>query len=141
MRTRFVLVTVLCLASSGLHAREWFEERRIGTGVDFVHQQGMPMVSVELSPVSVLAWETYAGVGLTYSFGSRVGWNASLGGILVDRVDGDVGTHLNLLFRLSRCDRNICLSFAHVSHGSAIGIEIDKPNSGLNFLFLEYRQR
>jgi hypothetical protein len=33
------------------------------------------------------------------------------------------------------------LSFAHVSHGSAIGIEIDKPNSGLNFLFLEYRQR
>ena len=115
MRRAFVVFMALCLTSGVLHARDWFEERRIGTGFDFVHQQGMPMISVELSPVSVLAWETNAGVGLTYSFGSHVGWNASLGGIVVRREDEDVGTRLNLLFRVSRCGKDLCLSFAHSS--------------------------
>ena len=53
----------------------------------------------------------------------------------------DIGTNLNLLFRLSYCGKRICASFAHISHGGALGIETDKANSGLNFLYLEYRYR
>jgi hypothetical protein len=141
MRQAFVVFMALCLTSGGVHAREWFAERRIGTGVEVVHEQGMAMASMELSPVSVLLWENNSGVGLTYAIGPRVGWNANLGGIVVRREDGDVGTRLNLLFRLSHCEKDVCLSFAHISHGSAIGIRQDAANSGLNFLYLEYRQR
>jgi hypothetical protein len=36
---------------------------------------------------------------------------------------------------------NVCASFAHISHGAALGIETEKANSGLNFLYLEYRYR
>jgi hypothetical protein len=35
----------------------------------------------------------------------------------------------------------VCASFAHISHGAALGIETEKANSGLNFLYLEYRYR
>lgn len=52
-----------------------------------------------------------------------------------------VGTRLNFLFRFSYCGKELCLSFAHISHGSALGISDDEPNSGLNFLLLEYRYR
>lgn len=141
MRRALVVFTALCLASGGVEAREWFSERRVGTGFDVIHQQGMPIVALELSPIAVLAWENNSGVGLTYPIGPRVGWNANVGGILVRHEDGDVGTRLNFLFRFSYCGKELCLSFAHISHGSALGIRDDEPNSGLNFLFLEYRYR
>ena len=140
MRLALLAFTALCLASSALHAQR-FQDRRVGTGVDVVHQQGMPMLSVELSPLTLLAWETNSGIGLTYPIGPSVGWNAAVGGIVVRREDEDVGTRLNLLARLSYCGKDVCLSFAHISHGSAIGIRQDAANSGLNFLYLEYRQR
>ena len=86
--------------------------RRIGAGVDVAHQAGMPMGSVALYPASVLVWEDNWGVGLTYPIGPRVGWSGAVGGIYVYRTDG-----------------------------AALGIETEKANSGLNFLYLEYRYR
>jgi hypothetical protein len=138
---RLIIFAVLCFVSSGLHAREWFKDGRIGAGIDLIHEQGMPMVSAALYPASFLLWDHNFGVGLTYPVGPRVGWNAGLGGVLVRREDGNVGTRLNLLGRLSYCGEKLCLSYAHISHGSALGIRNNDANSGLNFLFLEYRYR
>ena len=141
MRLALIALTALSLASGSLYAAEWFKDGRIGAGLDVVHQAGMPMASVALYPASVLVWEDNWGVGLTYPIGPRVGWSGGVGGIYVHREDDDVGTHLNLLFRLSYCGQEVCASFAHISHGGALGIETDKANSGLNFLYLEYRYR
>jgi hypothetical protein len=141
MRLAFIAFTALSLASGSLQAGNWFEDGRIGAGVDVKNQEGMAMASVALYPASLLVWEGNFGVGLTYPIGPRVGLNGGLGGILVHRKDDDVGTQLNFLFRGSYCGQKLCLSFAHISHGGAIGIETDKANSGLNFLYLEYRYR
>ena len=141
MRFALIAFTALGLASGSLHAAEWFKDGRIGAGLDVAHQAGMPMASVALYPASFLAWEDNWGVGLTYPIGPRVGWSGAVGGIYVHRTDDDVGTNLNLLLRVSYCGQKVCASFAHISHGAALGIETDKANSGLNFLYLEYRYR
>ena len=141
VKRALIAAAALLVASSGLHAAEWFKDGRIGAGADVVHQAGMPMASVALYPASVLVWEDNWGVGLTYPIGPRVGWSGAVGGIYVDRTDDDVGTNLNFLFRVSYCGEKLCASFAHISHGGALGIETDKANSGLNFLYLEYRYR
>jgi hypothetical protein len=141
MRLALIAFTALGIASGSLQARDWFEDGRIGVGLDVVHQDGMPMVSVALYPASVLVWENNWGLGLTYPIGPRVGWSGAVGGIYVPRTDDDVGTNLNFLFRLSYCGQKVCASFAHISHGEALGIATDKANSGLNFLYLEYRYR
>ena len=141
MRHALIAFTTLSIASASLHAAEWFKDGRIGAGADVVHQGGLVMASVALYPASVLAWEEYWGMGLTYPIGPRVGWSGAVGGIYVERTDEDLGTRLNLLFRVSYCGEKLCASFAHISHGAAIGIEKDKANSGLNFLYLEYRYR
>jgi hypothetical protein len=79
---------------------------------------------------------------VSHRFGSRgSGWSASLGGIVVRRTVEDVGTHLNFLLGASHCGEALCLSYAHISHGALLGIERGATNSGLNFLFLEYRLR
>lgn len=117
-------------------------EVRLGAGMDVVHKSGMAMVSLAVRPLSVFVWDNRNyGLGLSYGFGQRVGWNAGVGGMLVRRTDDDVGTRLNLLLRGSYCGQSVCLSYAHLSHGSALGIERRKANSGLNFVFLEYRYR
>jgi hypothetical protein len=141
MRHALIAFTTLSIASASLHAAEWFKDGRIGAGADVVHQDGMVMASVALYPASVLVWEENWGIGLTYPIGPRVGWSGAVGGIYVERTDEDLGTRLNLLFRVSYCGEKLCASFAHLSHGAAIGIEKDKANSGLNFLYLEYRYR
>jgi hypothetical protein len=86
-----------------------------------------------------VVWEDNWGVGLTFPIGPRVGWSGAVGGIYVHRTDDDVGTNLNFLFRVSYCGERLCASFAHVSRGNALGVETGKANSGLNFLYLEYR--
>jgi hypothetical protein len=141
MPARLIAILALCLASFGLHARDWFDDGRLGAGLDIVHQPGMPMASLALYPASFLVWEDNWGVGLTYPIGPRVGWSGAVGGMYAYRTDDDIGTNLNFLFRLSYCGEKLCLSFAHISHGEALGIETDKANSGLNFLYLEYRYR
>jgi hypothetical protein len=142
LRLALIAFTALWLLSvGGAHAGEWFQDGRIGAGIDLIHERGTPMVSAALYPASLMAWNDNFGIGLTYPIGPRVGWNAGLGGILVRREDGNVGTRLNFLLRLSYCGEKLCLSFAHISHGSGIGIRDDAANSGLNFLFLEYRYR
>lgn len=67
--------------------------------------------------------------------------NAGIGAIAARRTDDDVGTHPNALLRGSYCGEQLCLSYAHISHGSSLGIARGKPNSGLNFVYLEYRLR
>jgi len=116
---------------------------RAGAGVDVVKKAGMPMASLSADAFSFLAWDNNLnfGAGLSYPFGRRKGWNGAVGGILVQRLDDDIGTHLNFLFRASYCGEAVCLSYAHISHGSGLGIQTEKANSGLNFVFLEYRLR
>jgi hypothetical protein len=100
-------------------------EIRIGAGVDVVHRAGMPVVSATL--------------GLAYGFGGSTGWRAGIGVLLARRADEDLGTRLNILLRAGYCAKQLCLSYAHLSHGSGLGIRRERANSGLNFLFLEYR--
>jgi hypothetical protein len=136
---RLLLCAALCLCA-GLARAEEVVEMRAGAGLDIVHQQGMAMLSVAVHRVSFLAWNNRNyGLGVTYPFGRAVGWNAGLGGILVRRTDDNVGTRLNLLIRASHCWDVLCLSYAHISHAEALGIRRDAANSGLNFLYVEYR--
>ncbi len=115
-------------------------EIRAGAGIDVIHKRWMRVVSVEIRPASFLAWDNgNYGVGLTYDFGRRTGWNAGIGGIVTRRTDDDLGTRLNLLARGSYCGEHLCLSLSHISHGSGFGIHRHSANSGLNFLILEYR--
>ncbi len=99
------------------------------------------MLSATLDPVALFAWSHNFGVGLAYPIGGRVGWNGGIGAIYVRREDENVGTRLNLLARVSYCGERLCLSYAHISHGAALGIADDVANSGLTFLYLEYRYR
>lgn len=106
-----------------------------------IHKAGMAMGSLALGPFSFYVWDHHNyGASLAYRFGARVGWNAAAGGILVRRTDDDLGTHLNVLLRGSYCGQKLCLSYAHMSHASGLGIERHEANSGLNFVFLEYRR-
>jgi hypothetical protein len=133
-----IAITLLCLAPGFSHAEP---ELRIGAGIDVIHKSGMAMGTVALGPFSFYAWDhNNYGAALAYGFGPRVGWNAAVGGILVRRTDDDLGTHLNLLLRGSYCWQKLCLSYAHMSHASGLGIERQKANSGLNFVFIEYRR-
>ena len=133
-----IAIALLCLAPGSCSAEP---ELRIGAGMDVIHKAGMAMVSAALGPFSLYAWHHHNyGASLAYRFGARVGWNAAAGGILVRRTDDDLGTHLNLLLRGSYCGKALCLSYAHISHASGLGIERGKANSGLNFVFIEYRR-
>lgn len=116
-------------------------EVRLGAGADIVHKHGMAMGSAAAGPFSFLVWDKNFGGALTYNFGPRVGWNAGLGAIIARRTDEDVGTHPNALLRVSYCGEQLCLSYAHISHASGLGIAKGEANSGLNFLYLEYRLR
>lgn len=118
-----------------------FGEVRVGGGVDIVHQPGMEVVTVKLDAMEVLYWEKNFGIGAAYDVGNTVGWQAGLGGIYVAKTDDDVGTRANFLLRGSYCWVRTCLSVRHISHGSSLGIARDRPNSGLNFIALEYRFR
>jgi hypothetical protein len=137
------IAAMLCALSSGLACADEGgapRELRIGVGVDVVKKSSMAMASVKLGPLAVLAWDNdNYGIGATWDFGSRVGWNGGIGGFLARRTDDDLGTRLNLLFRGSFCSEKVCVSLAHLSHGAAAGIAAGKANSGLNFLFVEYR--
>ena len=117
-------------------------EVRLGAGADLIHKEGMKMVGVSVGPASLLAWENdNYGLGLAYRFGPRTGLSGAVGGIVVRRIDEDVGTRLNFTLQASYCGEVLCLSFMHMSHGSSLGLRRDAANSGLNFLFLEYRLR
>ncbi len=114
---------------------------RAGAGVDIIHAQGMAVASLKAGPLTMFAYDEIVGVGLTKDFGRREGWNSGLGALVVTDKSAEVGTHLNFLLRLSYCHRHACLSYAHISHGEGVGIARDRPNAGLNFLFLEYRHQ
>jgi hypothetical protein len=122
-------------------AEDGLRELRIGAGVDFAEKANMAMAAVKLGPLTALAWDNNNyGIGATWDFGSRVGWNAGIGGFVARRTDEDLGTQLNLLFRGSFCTEKVCFSLAHLSHGAGLGVASSKANSGLNFFFVEYRQ-
>ena len=115
---------------------------RVGAGVDVLHERGMAILSVAADPFVLFAWDRFdVGLGASHRFGGLEGWSASAGGIAVRRRDGDLGTHFNFLVGASYCGKAACLSFAHISHGAVLGIERDAANSGLNFIYLEYRLR
>lgn len=140
---RALLVAVL-LAAAPHAASAQGQPRglRVGAGVDVLHEPGMAMLSLAADPFLLLAWDRLdLGLGASYRFGDLEGWSASAGGIAVRRRDADLGTHLNFLLGASYCGRAVCLSFAHISHGAVLGIERGAANSGLNFVYLEYRLR
>lgn len=145
MRTLLVVLLLLgCGVAARCAAQEQGRELRIGAGWDVKHKPTMLMGSLRADPLSLLVWDSGLnfGVGLSHRFGSRGrGWSASVGGIAVRHVDDDLGTHLNFFLGASYCREVFCLSYAHISHGALLGIESHATNSGLNFLFLEYRLR
>jgi hypothetical protein len=128
-----MLVAFPCLAQERTH------DVRLGVGADVLHERGMAMASLSMDAFTLLAWHENFGAGVSYRLGSRDGWYGSLGGIAVRHTNQDLGTHLNFLLRAGYCGERLCLSFAHLSHGAQLGIQRDAANSGLNFLFLEYR--
>jgi hypothetical protein len=136
----FIIAAALCAASSAARAAD--PDLRVGAGLDLIHRRGAFVAAVTYQPVSVYAWDNdNFGVGLTYRFGGPKGLSFNAGGIAVYRTDEVVGTHLNFLGRLSYCGERLCASFAHVSHGRIFGFDKGSPNSGLNFLYVEYRLR
>jgi hypothetical protein len=141
MRAPLVAV-MLAAAPYAAHAHGQPHGLRVGAGVDVLHEHGMAMLSVAADPFVLLAWDRLdLGLGASYRFGDLEGWSASAGGVAVRRTDGDLGTRLNFLLGASYCGKAVCLSFAHISHGALLGIERGAANSGLNFVFLEYRLR
>jgi hypothetical protein len=136
----FFVAAALCVASFATRAAD--PDLRVGGGLDVIHKRGAVMAEVTYQPVSFYAWDNdNFGVGLTYRFGGPKGFSLAAGGIAVYRTDETVGTHLNFLGRLSYCGEKLCASFAHISHGRVFGFDKGSPNSGLNFLYLEYRLR
>ncbi|HEX5477743.1 MAG TPA: hypothetical protein VFX09_07800 [Burkholderiales bacterium] len=137
---RLIVYLLAAMLAGAPAAARAVPELRAGLGADVLLKGGMAMGSLSAGPFSALAWDNHNyGLGLSYRFGDPVGWNAGVGGILVRHLDEDVGTRLNLLLRGSYCGRRLCFSYAHISHGAGLGIEPRKANSGLNFLFLEFR--
>jgi hypothetical protein len=118
------------------------QDVRVGAGLDVIHRRGAVMGALTVRPFSLFAWDNdNFGVGATIPIGGPSGLSAGAGGIVVYRTDGVIGTHLNFLGRVSYCGERVCLSFAHVSHGRVFGFDKGQANSGLNFVFLEYRLR
>jgi hypothetical protein len=140
-RVAFWILVLASLAAPSCRAQAPEHDLRLGGGVDVVHKQGMAMAALSIDNFSLLTWDNHLdfGLGLGFRLGSRLGWNGQIGGIAVRRTDDDLGTHLNFLLRASYCGERWCLSYAHISHGALIGLERSATNSGLNFMFLEYR--
>lgn len=135
----FIAAAVLFAAPA---ARAAEPDLRVGAGLDVIHRRGAVIAAVTLQPVSFYAWDNdNFGVGLTYRFGGPKGLSFGAGGIAVYSTDETVGTRLNFLGKLSYCGEKLCASFAHVSHGRIFGLATHEANSGLNFLYLEYRLR
>lgn len=111
-------------------------DKRLGVGADVVHKPGMGVAELRYDYATALAWRNNYGLGGTYDV-SRGRTEAGLGLIYVRNTDEDLGTNLNFLLRAGYCWPKYCLSIIHISHGSALGIEPDKANSGLNFLIME----
>lgn len=99
----------------------------------------MAVASLRYGPASAFLWHDNYALALTYELRPREGWEAGLGGILVDHTGESIGTHLNAIVRIGYCLKHFCVSAMHISHGSTIGIAREKANSGLNLLMLEYR--
>ena len=130
---------MICAAPA---ARAAEPDLRVGAGLDVIHKRGAVVAAVTFQPASVYVWDNdNFGVGLTYRFGGPKGWSFGAGGIAVYSTDETVGTRLNFLGRLSYCWDKACASFAHISHGRVFGLATHEANSGLNFLYLEYRLR
>jgi hypothetical protein len=132
-----LLLPFACAAADGLIKRDF----RVGLGGEFIHERWTGAMTVKYGAAQGFFWHNNHGLGLTWDFGElkRRGFNAGVGGVVIRETNGSVGTHLNFLFRGSYCRTRWCLSVAHISHGSDLGIRQDKENDGLNFLFLEYR--
>lgn len=136
------LAALLCLLPACAVAdNELIGDLRVGAGADILHEQGLAMASVSLYPATVMAWHDNYAVALAWPFGKRKGWNGNVGLLYLDHKMRGLGTNLNLVAQISYCGGRFCLSGAHISHAAGIGIEKDKPNSGLNFVFLEVRLR
>ena len=114
-------------------------DARIGVGTDVIHKRYTLGGMAKYGPLSAFVWDANYGIGATLEMGRKVGWNAGLGMIVVRQTDDTIGTHLNFLIRGSYCLRKACLSAAHISHGSDLGIAAHRENDGLNFIYLEYR--
>ena len=137
-----VLTLFFTSAAHALNCCSNFGQGRVGAGLDFIHEKGMPVANVSLYPASLYAWRGNFGVALAYPIGNPRRFNAELGGIAVYNLDENVGTHANFFTRLSYCREKACLSFAHISHGGGLfGIRSEVANKGFNFLFLEYKYR
>ena len=146
-RPALVACVLLCLASAAAHGADLgalFADKRVGAGVDVVHDRGAPVLSASAGFASLLAWRRHSsgnnfGVGLAFPIGNPEGFNFGLGGMLIDKTDDLIGTHLNFLARASYCRKTFCLSAVHLSHGRIFGLDKEAANGGLNFVFLEYR--
>lgn len=112
---------------------------RIGIGADVIHERYTLAGRIKYGPLVAIGWHDNFGVGATWDFGRRDGFNGGVGAVLVRETNGSVGTHLNFLLRGSYCRRHACLSLVHISHGSDLGILPHRENDGLNFVFLEWR--
>lgn len=127
-----IVVSILALFASIA-----FGGDRLGAGVDVVHKPGMVALELKKGPVTFLGWDNNNyGLGATYDV-SRGATEAGLGLIYIRRKDEDLGTNLNFLLRAGYCTKKYCYSIIHLSHGSMLGIEPEKANSGLNFLMME----
>jgi hypothetical protein len=137
---RAALLALLIL-SGVCAAQEPKHDVRLGAGADVLHQRGKAVVALTADSFTLLAWNNANfGAGVSYRLGRPTGLSGSIGGIVVHHTDEDVGTHLNVLLRASYCGEKLCLSYAHISHASFL-FAADAANSGLNFVFLEYRFR
>ena len=136
---RALLLACLVLTASSAAAEAERRDIRIGVGTDVIHKRYTLAGRVKYGPLIAIGWHDNFGVGATWDFGRRDGFNGGLGAVLVRETDHSVGTHLNFLLRGSYCRRHACLSLVHISHGSDLGILPHRENDGLNFVFLEWR--
>ena len=142
LKNQALLYTLSLAALCALAAPAAAVEVRVGAGADIIHREGMKMVTASVGPVSFLAWDNRQhALALSYRFGPRTGLSGAVGGLLARRTDEDLGTRLNFALQANYCGEVLCLGFMHISHGSSLGLRRRTANSGLNFLFLEYRPR
>jgi hypothetical protein len=136
MRRIFILALLMVLP--GMAAAT---DRYLGAGVALKNEAGEPFVILRSYPF-VFLYSEHTGpvIGANHFLRAEdKSWELGFGLAYVSEVSAINGTHANFISTAGYCWQQWCARFMHLSHGTKLGIEKDRPNHGWNVLAVEYK--
>jgi hypothetical protein len=135
---RIIILALLIVFPTGLAAAT---DRYLGAGVALKNDAGELFAILRSDPFVFLYTEhTGPVIGASYfAHADDNSWELGFGISYVSKLSTVNGTHANFVSTAGYCWPQWCARFMHLSHGTLLGIEKDRPNHGWNVLAVEYK--